>query len=158
MFKLCIPTELHPWRVGADLDMMDTSARDTAAAAPATVIVGPVPRRFLRAGSHFARPDEIDWSLLARLAPELILSPLILVRFDVIDLAGRLAALDFRGRYRAVCPLLPRPQVVRDEVRREAPRLDFDLWMFDESGEPAQPGDEDDSGTSPARNRAALAR
>lgn len=132
----------------------DTRITQAAVASPVTVVVGAVPARFIARGCHFACPEDIGWALLARLSPGLILSPLIFGRLDVLDLAGRLATLDYRGRYRAVSPPLPRPEVICAEVARQAPGLDFDLWFAEE----ADPSDQPPTGTSPARYRMALAR
>ena len=125
-----------------------------AVASPVTLIVGPVPARFTLEGCHFVSPGEIGWALLARLSPGLILSPLIFGRLDVVDLAEQLARLDYRGRYRAISPPLPRPELVCAEVARQAPGLDFDLWMTEEIGIEGQPL----TRASPARYRMELAR
>ena len=75
--------------------------------------------------------DEIDADFLGGLAPDIVVSPLFTRRFDCIDLAQRLGALDFRGAYRAISPALPSPDLIRKEIRALCPRLHFDLTFID---------------------------
>lgn len=133
---------------------MDLRITQAAIASPVTIIVGVVPAQFVTEDCHFVGPADLGWVLLARLSPGLIISPLIFGRLDVIDLAGRLAALGYRGRYRAISPALPHPEMVCAEVARHAPGLDFDLWTFERN----TPGGQPSTRTSPARKRVALAR
>ena len=99
-------------------------------APPVTLIIGALPKQYLVDPHHLVQPDEINRNLLVQLQPELILSALILGRYDVIDLAEMLSTLGYQGQYRAVCPYLPQPDLVRADVAQQAPDLDFDLWMF----------------------------
>jgi hypothetical protein len=82
-------------------------------------------------GFHFVGYAEVTAALLAATLPDVVLSPLFGEGFDAIDLARRLVALDYRGRYRVVADGLPEPGVVRAEVRAQAPGLDFDLFVID---------------------------
>lgn len=59
--------------------------------------------------------------------PALVVSPAIAARFDCVDLAQLLSFLDYRGPYRASYEGITRPQIVRAEIARLCPRLDFDL-------------------------------
>ena len=70
-------------------------------------------------------------ALLRVTAPDLVLSALMGDDYDVIDLALRLALLDFTGRYRALTSGLPNPRVVLAEVHQVAPDIDFDLFDLD---------------------------
>ena len=47
-----------------------------------------------------------------------------------MDLAERLAAAGFRGKYRAVAPTVPDPDLVRREITDRFPALDFDLVIL----------------------------
>lgn len=67
--------------------------------------------------------------------PDLLLSRLFWSTGDALETARLLSALEYRGRYRAVVPPLPRPDIVRDEVRRIAPGLDFDLLPLIDPGQ-----------------------
>lgn len=109
----------------------DFSKSRSVRASRATLIIGSVPPQFLIDPYHFVQLDDLDQVLLVQLEPWLVLSPLIFDRYDVIDLAQVLVALDYQGQYRAVCSHLPQPDLVREEVARYAPGLDFDLWVFD---------------------------
>lgn len=60
---------------------------------------------------------------------DMVLSPLMAAGFDALDVAIQLADFGFAGRYRAVVDDLPDPALVRREVRRAAPRLDFDVLV-----------------------------
>lgn len=80
-------------------------------------------------GFHFAVVGDLCPDLLAAIDPDLILSPLMVGPHDVIDIARMLAELGFAGRYRALAVALPRPDIVMNEVRSVAPRLDFDLFI-----------------------------
>ena len=91
--------------------------------------------RPLPADSHITYADfvEVTDGLLYSLRPDMVLSPLLSTRFDCIDLAQLLLRLGFSGRYRAMTPPLPNPDIVRREIRSLCPGLDFDLVMISES-------------------------
>lgn len=57
----------------------------------------------------------------------IVLSPLVGDGFDAVDVATRLVALGFQGRYRVIAPSLPDAALIREELHRMAPDLDFDL-------------------------------
>lgn len=81
----------------------------------------------LSRGYRFACFSELNIPLLESVAPDMVVSALIGDGFDAIDVARRLACLGYRGPYRALSQPLPRPGLVRAEVRAAAPDLDFDL-------------------------------
>ena len=56
-----------------------------------------------------------------------IISPIMATDFDAVDVAKRLAANGFRGRYFAVADTLPDRDLIRREVRAAAPGLSFDI-------------------------------
>ena len=73
--------------------------------------------------------DEVSEELLTRLCPTVVLSPVLALRFDCIDLAQRLYALGFTGRYRAVSDELPDPEMVEREIKQLCPGLDFAILI-----------------------------
>ena len=75
---------------------------------------------------------------LDRVGPKLVLSALVTAQFDCLDLAERLYAAGFRGRYRAVARSLPNPGLIRHEVAARCPGLDFDVLVLD-AGADADP-------------------
>ena len=68
--------------------------------------------------------DQLDEALLARHRPSVVISHVLARRFDALDLARRLAALGFRGRYVALAEALACPTLVRAEVAGACPSLD----------------------------------
>jgi len=92
----------------------------------------------LQRGYRFACFGELDMHLLHAARPDMVVSALIGEGFDAIDVARRLAQLGYRGPYRALSHPLPRPGLVRSEVRAAAPELDFDLVVV--SHGPEEPG------------------
>ena len=79
----------------------------------------------------FATYAEVSRDLLARIAPDIVLSSVMTPLFDAIDLAERLHGAGYPGPYRALTPPLPDPALVRREVASCAPGLDFDLLLVD---------------------------
>lgn len=65
--------------------------------------------------------------------PSIILSPLVTSQYDVLELAVLLDDLDYSGRFRALTPILPDPEIIVDEVRFECPALDFDLIYVEQA-------------------------
>ncbi|MFT3687594.1 hypothetical protein [Paenirhodobacter sp.] len=66
-------------------------------------------------------------TLLARLRPDIVLSPLLCDEHDIIDVARRLDRLGYRGALRALSPPLPHADMVLCEVRQLCGRRDFDI-------------------------------
>lgn len=73
---------------------------------------------------------EVTAEALDRIRPEIVFSPLVGPGFDCLDLAERLVAAGFRGKYRAVAPMVPDPNLVRREITDRYPSLDFDLVVL----------------------------
>lgn len=73
----------------------------------------------------------ISRALLEKHNPEIVLAPLMTDEFDIFDLARKLGTLGYAGALRAFCAPLPRPALVRAEVRSVCPGLDFDLLEID---------------------------
>lgn len=79
----------------------------------------------------FASIGELTRDYLAQVCPDIVLSTLIADDFDALDLAARLAALEFRGRYRALTVALPAPDAIRDEILSHAGEVDFEFLVID---------------------------
>lgn len=75
----------------------------------------------------YVRFEDFCEEIMIELAPDVIFSPLVTNRFDCLELAHKLHSYNYQGRYRAIAPHLPRPELVRNEVRAQFPGLDFDL-------------------------------
>ncbi|WP_143267471.1 hypothetical protein [Aquimixticola soesokkakensis] len=102
------------------------------------LVVGEVARWRLKGGAIIDEPDlhyadfyELTFDLMATLRPDVVLSPVICAAFDCLDLAQRLSQLEFRGLYRSVAVGLPRPEIIKREVRGLCPDIDFDFLADD---------------------------
>lgn len=91
-----------------------------------------------------AQPDvvclpfaEVTPEALDRIRPDIVFSSLVGPGFDCFDLAERLAAAGYRGKFRAIAPTVPDPALVRREITDRFPGLDFDLVVLAERGEPS---------------------
>ena len=78
-----------------------------------------MPRRFA----------ELTTELMELHRPDVVLSPLMSSGFDCVELAYRLVDSGFGGRYRAFAEDIPRPEMVKREIRRSFPGLDFDVLV-----------------------------
>lgn len=72
--------------------------------------------------------NKIDADLLARIAPDMVLSPLFSADHDILDLARRLDQLGYQGALRAYSPPLPNARLVQGEVRQIWGKRDFDIF------------------------------
>ena len=68
--------------------------------------------------------DDLDAALLERHRPSVVISHVMARGFDALDLARRLVALGFRGRFVALAEALPCPALVRAEVACACPSLE----------------------------------
>ncbi len=80
---------------------------------------------------EFADFEEITPELIERHRPDAVLCPLTANNFDAVDIAAHLMACGFSGPLRALCPPLPNPLVVVQEMRRLCPGMNFDLLEVD---------------------------
>ncbi|GFE66939.1 hypothetical protein [Litoreibacter roseus] len=78
---------------------------------------------------HFAKPAELCRKLIAHLAPEIVVVPLINHddNSDAVDVAKVLTALEFDGVLRVLSTCLPRPQIVERELQAYAKGMIVDL-------------------------------
>ncbi|MCB1357913.1 MAG: hypothetical protein KDK53_15950 [Maritimibacter sp.] len=73
---------------------------------------------------------DVTRDALERIRPDVVFSSLVGPGFDCLDLAERLVAAGYRGKYRAVAPMVPDPHLVRREITDRFPALDFDLIVL----------------------------
>lgn len=88
-------------------------------------------------GFYFVDFDDVSIETLEKIRPQVILSPLLGRSFDAVEVARRLEAMGYRGRYRVVTDGVPRPDVVKREVNAVAPNLDFSVLLLPRSNKPA---------------------
>ncbi|RLL70994.1 hypothetical protein [Paenirhodobacter hankyongi] len=69
----------------------------------------------------------IDATLIARTAPDVVLSPLVCPEHDILDLARLLEALGYHGALRAYSAPLPNPRLILAEVRQIWHGGNFDI-------------------------------
>lgn len=81
---------------------------------------------------HYTEFADLDGKVLRDVDPNIILSPLMDNKFDVIEVVERLRDLGYGGRYRAITEMMPNAEMVRAEIRSYAPNLDFDLLVMPE--------------------------
>jgi len=67
-------------------------------------------------------------------APDYVISPLVAGTVDAQDIAWLLSQKGFGGRYLAITRAVAAPQVVRDDVARVAPDLNFDIVTLNGKG------------------------
>lgn len=78
-------------------------------------------------GFHFVDYREINSAVLARIRPDVVLSPLVCAGFDALEVAAHLSNAGFDGRYRAIADNVPHVDLICREVAYAAPALDFDI-------------------------------
>lgn len=78
-------------------------------------------------GAHFVDFEGLTEDVIAGVEPDVVLSPLVTAQFDCVELGYRLVAAGFSGRYRVFADSLPRPDLVKREMKLSFPGLDFDL-------------------------------
>lgn len=78
-------------------------------------------------GFQFTGIDSIRASYVREVDPDMILSTLVGRDHDAIDLARKLAFMEYQGSYRVLVNDIPNADLILDEVRNVAPELDFDV-------------------------------
>lgn len=114
------------------LQMLDLPAAPTAE--PLALLVG-LAADDVPAGAApltSARLESLPFILLhaaLAMAPwvRCVVSPLVNEQFDAMDLALELDAAAYRGHYFIMAPPLPRPDIIRRELRQIAPQVEIDL-------------------------------
>lgn len=79
---------------------------------------------------QFVGFDELTPRLLRDLSPSLLIAPLMGDGFDAVDVAHRLEAAAFEGRFRVLTPPIPQPGAVQAEIQEAAGRVDVDLMIL----------------------------
>lgn len=79
-----------------------------------------------------ARFSMIDAALIAQLAPDVVLAPLVSPSHDILDLARVLDAAGYTGPLRAYSPPLPNIALVCAEVKQVWGERDFDILELPE--------------------------
>lgn len=70
---------------------------------------------------------DLSEAFLIKIRPELVLSQLLATGFDAVDLAHRLCDLGYVGRYVALTGPLVHADLIKAEVDRSCPNLEFDI-------------------------------
>lgn len=78
-------------------------------------------------GIVIATIEEITSEFISNVAPTMVFSAVVARRFDVIDVAQALSNAGYNGSYRGIANDLPDPAAVIDDVKRTAPKIDFDV-------------------------------
>jgi len=114
--------------------MKHATAADSALAEPVMLVIGSLARWRARGrelpqldGFHYIDFVELTAMRVADIQPDVILSALVSDDFDAVEVATVLQEIGFDGRYRVIAQGLPNPQVVRSEVSRAAPDVDFNI-------------------------------
>lgn len=81
-------------------------------------------------GYVFVDFEDVTLYALESIRPQVVLSPLLGRNFDAIEIARRLQAMGYKGRYRVITDGVPDPMVVDNDVRAVAPTLDFSVMTF----------------------------
>lgn len=109
--------------------------RGTSTAQPVAVLAIGTIEQWIREFGALPEPDEFTFSsfhevtgeTIVTLNPSLILSPVVAPNFDCVDVAMLLTKIGYSGPYRAVTARLPKPDIVRREIRAHCPAIDFDV-------------------------------
>lgn len=80
-----------------------------------------------RTGLFFIEFSDLTADILHSINPDSVVAPVMTDHFDCLDLAAFLHHVEYKGAFRAITKGLPRPDIVRNEVRGQFPRLDFDM-------------------------------
>ncbi len=75
----------------------------------------------------FASYSDVTPSLVDTLGPEVVVSLVLGSSFDCVDLAEKLSAMGFDGRYCLIAHGLPRPDLILREIRSLFPMLKVEL-------------------------------
>lgn len=79
------------------------------------------------AGLFLLEFDELTDDVFKRIRPANVIAPAMCENFDCFDLAAFLQTAAFTGAYRIMPSGLPRPEIVRCELRSQFPELDADI-------------------------------
>ncbi len=102
-----------------------------------TLVVGEV-RRWASEGREIPYVDDLTFvdfehlnqTTIAKVRPDVVLSPLLSDAFDAYQIVRFLASFGYVGRYRALAQYLPDMAMIRSEIRKAAPNIDFEIVMM----------------------------
>lgn len=75
----------------------------------------------------YSHKDMLSKSMLSRIAPDIVVAPLIAHDWDIIDLATRLVELGYHKTLLVASKPLPRAHLVMSEVKSICPEIDLQL-------------------------------
>lgn len=75
----------------------------------------------------FVNFEDLSEATLERFRPTVILSPVLAIGYDCIEVTLRLRNLGYKGVYRAVAQNMPRPELIEREVSQLYPELNFKI-------------------------------
>lgn len=109
--------------------------RDTQTGAGGMILMVGEPQRMQtlkkhfpeRSGVFFIEFADLTLEVLHSIRPDSVISPAISEHFDCLDLADFLTRARYTGAYRVIARSLPRPEIIRTELRTQYPCLDFDV-------------------------------
>lgn len=73
------------------------------------------------------RWPHLSTELLQRIQPSVVVAPLMTPTWDILDLSALLARAGYAGRLVIQSPPLPRPELIRHEIRALYPSLGVDF-------------------------------
>lgn len=97
------------------------------------IVNAPEAARYVATDSETARSvvyadmRSLNSSMMAQIAPQAIIAPLIGEHWDIVDLGERLRACGYQGDLYALTPPLPRAELVIREVNAVCPALTVHL-------------------------------
>ena len=94
--------------------------------------------RLLQGSSDLAYSEfsNVDAELMATLAPDIVVSPMMTRSFDCLDLSQLLASIGFTGRYRILTKDVPNPRMILSEIASICPGLDADVIVLSQLESP----------------------
>jgi hypothetical protein len=102
-----------------------------------TLVIGEISRWSMQGRTVPEVPDltyvdfnELSSETVTTVEPDVIFSPLVTNAFDAFQVVRYLDSFGYCGRYRAVATHLPNLTMVREEIKAEAPAVDFDIVMM----------------------------
>lgn len=80
-----------------------------------------------RSGVFFIEFSDLSREILQSIQPSVVVSPAISTGFDCLDLASFLERCRYQGAFRIMAHDLPRPDIIKGELRQNFPSLNFDI-------------------------------
>lgn len=80
-----------------------------------------------RSGVFFIEYSDLSADILRALQPTAVVAPAISAHFDCLDLAEFLSLSEYKGAFRIFAQDIPKPDIIRREVRQYYPALNFEV-------------------------------